>query len=63
MPVEVLLTLAGIKLLKGKFSINKVEWNLVAGKAVMFMRKRLGGALPASLDSLLEKLRIDFYDV
>ena len=58
---EVILTLVGIKLLNDKFPANQIEWNLVAGKAVSFLKKSFGGELPLPLGQLLEKLVIASY--
>ena len=58
---EVLLTLVGIKILKAKFSANRSEWNLVAGKAVGYLKWSLSGQLPLPLDQLLQKIEIQTY--
>lgn len=63
LPAEVLLTIAGLKLLKEHFSGNRNEWNLVAGKAVSFIRQRLGGVLPMKIDEMLQKLKISFHSI
>ena len=61
LPKEVLLTLIGIKILKAKFNANRSEWNLVAGKAVGYLKWTLGGQLPLPLDELLQKIEIQTY--
>ena len=61
LPKEVLLTLVGIKILKERFNSNRSEWNLVAGKAVGYLKRTLGGQLPLPLDQMLEKIVIQTY--
>ena len=60
LPTEVLLTLAGLKILKERFGANRMEWNLVAGKAVGYIRHRLG-VLPIPIDQMIARLQFPFY--
>jgi putative Mn2+ efflux pump MntP len=49
---EAILTILGLKILRDKFSENKDEWKLVAGKAAGFLRAIEVTNIQESLDSL-----------
>jgi hypothetical protein len=61
LPIEVLFTLVGLKLLQNEFHANKNEWSMVAAKALSFIRQRLGGQLPCKISEMIEKLPLNFY--
>ncbi len=58
---EVLLSFIGLKLLKDLFAANRLEWNLVAGKGLAFIKRSLGGQLPLPLDQILAKIVFNAY--
>jgi hypothetical protein len=57
LPIEAILTLAGIKILKTKFKENIREWRFVASKGIQFVKNLVGN--PHTVDSLLDKLILD----
>jgi hypothetical protein len=54
---EILLTLAGIKILKAYFKDNIKEWRFVAAKGIQQVKTVCGPAV--SIDSLCDKLIIE----
>ncbi len=51
---EIILTLAGIKLLKGHFKDNIKEWRFVVGKAIQQVKAKCGAGV--SIDAMCDKL-------
>ena len=54
---EVVLTLAGIKILKTKFKDNIKEWRFVVAKAIQQIKGHCGQEV--SIDALCDKLCLD----
>ena len=57
MKPEVVLTLAGIKMLKGQFKQNVKEWRFVVAKAIQQVKSQCGQGI--SIDALCDKLILD----
>ena len=54
---EIVLTLAGIKILKTYFKENIKEWRFVVAKAIQQVKAKCGAGV--SVDSLCDKLTIE----
>ncbi len=54
---EIILTLTGIKLLKGHFKDNIKEWRFVVGKAIQQVKAKCGAGV--SIDAMCDKLVIE----
>ena len=57
MKPEIVLTLAGIKLLKNEFKQNIKEWRFVVAKAIQQVKSKCGQGV--SIDALCDKLILD----
>jgi hypothetical protein len=57
LPAEIVVTLAGIKILKNHFKENIKEWRFVVAKAIQQVKAVCGQGV--SIDSMCDKLIIE----